>query len=75
MWIKNRKKLGGQHSAAQNNCALSFLPVTLESPHILCTCLRNPKKQSSTTPAEGKGTYKLEELQEEESWDQKEQNC
>lgn len=35
----------------------------------------DPKKQSSTIPAEGKGTYKLEELQEEESWDRKDQNC
>lgn len=30
----------------------------------------DPKKQSSSTPAEGKGAYKLEELQEE-SWNQK----
>lgn len=29
-----------QHSAAQNNCALSFLPLTLETPHIRSTCLR-----------------------------------
>lgn len=45
LWMRNRRNLGGQHSALQNRCAPCFPPTMLESSHILSMCLRQDENR------------------------------
>lgn len=86
VWMRNGKKLGGGvgsggwHSAAQNSCALSFLSLcnTWESSHALPLSEGGQRwtQSSNLLPLQQQDRgIESQELQEEESWERKQQNC